>query len=57
MTLWDAETGRFEDDLLGCSADALRRLGLRVIEETVTVYGRPLHRFRGTTERLPRALP
>ncbi|MGV9277004.1 hypothetical protein [Streptomyces griseosporeus] len=42
MTLWDVEVGRFSDGLLACSPESLRRLGLRVIEETVTVYGRPL---------------
>jgi hypothetical protein len=42
MTLWDAEVGRFEDELLECPTESLRTLGLRVIEETVTVYGQPL---------------
>ncbi|MGY3202190.1 hypothetical protein [Streptomyces sp. TE5632] len=42
MNLWDAEVGRFEDKLLECSVDSLRNLGLRVIEETVRVYGQPL---------------
>ncbi|MHB9861204.1 hypothetical protein [Streptomyces sp. YIM S03343] len=42
MTLWDAEVGRFEDDLLKCPVGSLRTLGLRVIEETPKVYVRPL---------------
>ncbi|MFH8936734.1 hypothetical protein [Streptomyces griseosporeus] len=42
MNLWDVEVGRFADDLQRCSFGALRRLGLRVIEDTVTVYGRPV---------------
>ncbi|MFF9626846.1 hypothetical protein [Streptomyces griseosporeus] len=42
MNLWDVEVGRFADGLQGCSSGSLRRLGLRVIEETVTVYGRPV---------------
>jgi hypothetical protein len=42
MTLWDAEIGRLQNGLLECSFEDLQRLGLRVIEETVTVYERPL---------------
>ncbi|MGW0081258.1 hypothetical protein [Streptomyces sp. NPDC003393] len=42
MTLWDAEIGRLQNSLLECPFEDLQGLGLRVIEETVTVYGRPL---------------
>ncbi|WP_405854132.1 hypothetical protein OG361_16065 [Streptomyces sp. NBC_00090] len=42
MTLWDVEVGRLADDLMECSADSLRILGLKAFEATLEVFGRPL---------------